>query len=89
MQVFCKSTKGNAEVHCCICGQGFVLFWERQSRSERTEALTEIQRTLRSHHQRKNGPVAHPQAGFMVPELHGTMACSRTPVQGHAPTWAL
>jgi hypothetical protein len=89
MQVFCKSTSGNAEVHCCICGQGFVLFWERQSRSERSGVLLEIQKTLRGHHQAKPGPEAHPQSGFLIPELGGPVAFSGAAIPGHAPTWAL
>lgn len=89
MQVFCKSTSGNAEVRCCVCGQGFVLFWERQSHSERRQVLHEIQKTLRGHHQDKAGPEAHPQHGFMSPELGGPIAFSGAAMVGHPPTWAL
>jgi hypothetical protein len=89
MQVLCKSTDGNAETHCCICGQGFVMFWERQSRSERAEALREIQQALRSHHHDKAGPDAHPSTGFLVPEWSGPIAASGAAILGHAPTWAL
>jgi len=86
MQVLCKSTEGNAEVHCCVCGQGFVLFWERQSRSERNDSLTEIQRVLRGHHHDGAG---HPQRGFLIPEWGGPIAFSGAAILGHAPTWAL
>ena len=89
MQVLCKSTTGNSEVKCSVCGQGFVLFWERQSRSERLEALQEIQKTLRGHHQKLAGPEAHPQTGFLIPEWDGPNAYSGAAVLGHAPTWAL
>jgi hypothetical protein len=89
MQVFCKSTSGNAEVQCCVCGQGFILFWERQSRSERVAALQAIQKTLRAHHMRLAGPEVHPQTGFLVPGLDGPAAFSGAAIQGHAPTWAL
>jgi hypothetical protein len=89
MQVLCKSTNGNAEVHCCVCGQGFVLFWERQSRQERAEALNEIQKTLRGHHSRQAGPEAHPRTGFLVPDWNGPVADSGAAILGHAPTWAL
>jgi hypothetical protein len=89
MQVLCKSTTGNAEISCCVCGQGFVLFWERQSRSERMEALQEIQKTLRGHHQELAGVEAHPQTGFLIPEWDGPIAASGAGLLGHAPTWAL
>lgn len=68
MQVLCKATKGNAETFCCICGLGFVMFWDRQSRAERTAALHEIQATLRSHHHTASGAEAHPTEGFPVPD---------------------
>jgi len=89
MQVFCKSTSGNAEVECCVCGQGFVLFWERQSRNERHQALHEIQKVFRSHHRQKAGREAHPQNGFMIPELGGPVTFPGTAMVGHPPTWAL
>jgi len=89
MQVLCKSTNGNAETHCCVCGQGFVMFWERQSRSERMEARSEIQKTLRSHHYNQAGPEAHPPDGFLVPEWNGPIAASGAAILGQAPSWEL
>lgn len=89
MQVLCKGTKGNAEMHCCVCGQGFVMFWERQSRSERAEALKEIQKTLRNQHRNQRGPEAHPTGGFVVPEWNSSVSASRASILGHAPSWAL
>lgn len=74
MQVFCKSTNGNAETRCCVCGQGFVMFWERQSRHERVAALHEIQETLRRHHRVSPSSEAHPTGSFPVPERDATMA---------------
>ncbi len=68
MKVFCKSTKGNAEFRCGVCGQGFVLFWERQPRTERVAILSEIQQTMRRHHRTSQGTDAHPQGGFLAPE---------------------
>jgi hypothetical protein len=89
MQVLYKITNGNAETHCGVCGQGFVMFWDRQSRSERAQALSEIQQTLRNHHRRQNGTEAHPTGGFHVPEWNSSMAASGVAILGHAPTWAL
>ena len=89
MQVWCKSTNGNAEIHCCVCGQGFVLFWERQSRMERAEATKEIQSTFRLQHRTQRGPAAHPQGNFLVPESQISSRRSGASVPGHAPSWAL
>lgn len=89
MQVLCKRTNGNAEAHCCVCGQGFILFWERQSRMDRAKALREIQKVLLKHHRANAGPEAHPQSGFPVPEWDGPIAFSGAAVPGYAPTWAL
>jgi hypothetical protein len=89
MQVLCRTTKGNAELHCCVCGQGFVLFWERQTHTERTEMLHEIQETLRRQHRTSHGPEAHPQGGFLAPQTSGQLEFSGASVLGSAPTWDL
>jgi hypothetical protein len=89
MQVFCKKMNGHAETHCCVCGQGFVMFWERQSRPERVEALREMQKFLRLQHRNQPGPEAHPNGGFMVPNWNGSVAASGAAYLGQAPSWAL
>jgi len=89
MQVLCKSTNGNAETHCCVCGQGFVMFWDRQSRAERMAALHEIQETLRRHHRDGPGPEAHPKESFPVPEWSGSSVISGPATPGTVPTWDL
>jgi hypothetical protein len=89
MQVLCKKTNGNAEMHCCVCGQGFVMFWERQSRAERTESAKEIQLTLRHQHRNGRNTEAHPNGGFLVPEWNGSVAASGAAILGNAPSWAL
>jgi hypothetical protein len=89
MQVLCKSIADSPEVCCPVCGQGFVLFWERQSRAERAMALREIARTLRSHHGKLSSPDAHPQRGFVVPDWNGPIAFSGAAILGNAPSWAL
>jgi hypothetical protein len=89
MQVLCKSTNGNAETNCCVCGQGFVMFWDRQSRTERVAAIHEIQEALRRHHRNAQGPEVHPKERFLVPECPSadTLAGSAMPM--HTPTWDL
>ena len=90
MQVLCKSSnQGTAGICCSVCGQGFALYWERQSKTERSIALQEIARTLRSHHTRDAGPAAHPDRGFLVPEWTGPVAFSGAAILGNAPSWAL
>ena len=89
MQVLCKSTADSPELCCPVCGQGFTLIWERHSRTERTIALREIARTLRSHHRQVFGPRAHPQRGFSVPDWDGQTTFSGAAISGNAPSWAL
>jgi len=89
MQVLCKATDGNAETHCCVCGLGFVMFWDRQSHHERIAAQHEIQETLRRHHRSTQGPEAHPRESFPVPEPNGPRAFAGTAVPGTTPTWDL
>ena len=89
MQVLCKSTSEHGETCCSVCGQRFALYWERQSKAERAQALREIEKTLRSHHFNLAGPEAHPTRGFLVPEWTGTIAFSGAAILGNAPSWAL
>jgi len=65
------------------------MFWERQSRSERMESISEIQQTLRHQHRGQRGPQAHPNGGFLVPEWNGSISASGAAILGHAPSWAL
>ncbi len=89
MQVLCRKTNGNADFHCCVCGQGFLMFWERQSHSERMEMLHEIQETLRRQHRTAPGPEAHPTGGFLAPQTSGAGELVGAGVSGRAPTWEL
>ncbi len=89
MQVLCKSTNGNAETRCCVCGQGFVMFWERQSRTERVQVMKEIQTTLRHHHRNQGGKEAHPTGTFLVPEWNDSTSATSAAFRGSAPSWAL
>ena len=89
MQVLLKSAETSVETRCSVCGQGFVMFWERQTRMERTEALREIESTLRHHHHAGAGPQVHPVKGFLVPAWDGPIAFSGAAILGNAPVWAL
>ena len=89
MQVLCKSSKENCETCCRVCGQGFVLYWERPSKTERAQALREIEKALRAHHYNQAGPEAHPNRGFVVSGMEGPVAFSGAAIVGSAPSWAL
>lgn len=89
MQVLCKSSDERSDVCCGVCGQGFVLFWERQSKVERALAMPEIAKTLREQHVKDGGREAHPQHGFLVPEWSGRIESSGAAILGSAPSWAL
>lgn len=89
MQVLCKCSSDAANVCCSVCGQGFALYWERQTKMERAQALQEIAKALRSHHRDKSGPEAHPQRSFLVAAGNGATTYSGAVVVGHAPSWAL
>jgi hypothetical protein len=89
MQVLLKSTDAEAETRCSICGQGFVMFWERQTKIERTETLRLVESTLRHHHQAGPGTEVHPVKGFLVPPWDGPIAFSGAAILGNAPVWAL
>jgi hypothetical protein len=89
MQVLLKSSETQVETRCSVCGQGFVMFWERQTKSERAEALREIDSTLREHHHQGDGANVHPVKGFLVPAWNGPIAFSGAAILGNAPVWAL
>jgi hypothetical protein len=89
MQVLLKSADAAVETRCSVCGQGFVMFWERQTAMERGTALREIESTLRRHHHVGAGPDVHPVKGFLVPAWDGPIAFSGAAILGNAPVWAL
>jgi hypothetical protein len=89
MQVLLKTAETAVETRCAVCGQGFVMFWERQAKMERGEALREIETVLRHHHHAGPGTQAHPVKGFLVPAWDGPIAFSGAAILGNAPVWAL
>ena len=89
MQVLCKTSSEGVEARCSVCGQGFVLYFERQTQMEHDEALAEVEMTLRNHHRSSNGMGAHPDRGFLVPAWDGPVAFSGAAILGNAPSWAL
>jgi hypothetical protein len=89
MQVLCKTSNVSIETRCSVCGQGFVLYWERQTPSERADALRDVEAALRNHHGDGNSPAVHPEHGFLVPAWDGPIAFSGAAILGNAPSSAL
>jgi hypothetical protein len=85
MQVFCKKTDGYAEVTCCVCGQGFVLFWDRHTSVERAVIKAEFQEILRRQHRIAPGREAHPSNEFAVPQWEQTPWEAEVAMAGKAP----
>lgn len=89
MQVLLKSSNDCAETRCSVCGQGFLMFWERQTREEQAEALREVEMTLKNHHRSGDSMQVHPDHGFLIPAWDGPIAFSGAAILGNAPVWAL
>lgn len=74
-QVLCKMSNEASDVRCSVCGQGFLVYWSRFSRSEQDATRRLIQEELRLHHTESlasgSPAAAHPAAGFNVPEWSG------------------
>ena len=81
MQVQFRSTNQNANTHCCVCGQGFELTWERRPVLEFTTVLFEIQKNLCNHHRDQIGPQAHPQSGVLIPDWTPAMRAQSAVLQ--------
>jgi hypothetical protein len=89
MQVLCKTSNESSEIRCSECGQGFMLFWERQAELDHADALREVEAALRDQHREKNGTGVHPEHGFLVPAWDGPIEFSGAAILGNAPDWAL
>lgn len=74
-QVLCTLSHEGSDVRCAVCGQGFLVYWSRFSRSEQEECRRQIQDQLRQHHVAAQDSGAdrriHPRAAFNVPEWTG------------------
>jgi len=89
MQVLCKMSMTESDVRCNVCGQGFVVYWERQSRDEQAAARSLVQKQLADHHRITDDAGAHPPVGFNVPQWGGLPKFSAAALLGGAPEWAL
>jgi hypothetical protein len=89
MQVLCKSSNDNSEIRCELCGQGFLLYWERHAEFEYADAIREVEAALRDQHRDEKGVGAHPEHGFLVPAWDGPIEFSGAAILGNAPNWVL
>ena len=68
MQVLCERSNTGSDVRCTICGQGFLVYWQRTSPSERALARQKVILTLKEHHENEmSGHHAHPSERFSIP----------------------
>ena len=91
MQVVCQSSPNSADVRCPVCGQGFLLSWERTCRDEQRETLGTIQQALTDHHAvLLDGDVdaneIHPARAFNIPEWSGNAEFSGAAMLGGLPS---
>ena len=84
MQVLCKISNAQSDVHCKICGQGFSIYWGHTLGSEREAARKSIVDGLAQHHVGSNSTHVHPRIGFTVPNWSGAPAFTFAPLFGAA-----
>ena len=85
MQVLCKPSDSIPDVQCPVCGQGFLLYWERSSRVQQEDARHSIQQALRDQHLEAGATDAHPEAAFNIPNWSGSPKFSAAALLGGAP----
>jgi hypothetical protein len=85
MQVFCKPVDSTPDVHCPVCGQGFLRYWERSCRIQQADTRDSIQEALRDHHLDATDTSAHPESAFNIPKWSGLPQFSAAALLGGAP----
>ncbi len=85
MQVLCKPSDNSPDVQCPVCGQGFLLYWERSSRDQQEDTRQSIQQALRDHHADNSATEAHPGPAFNIPSWSGSPRFSAAALLGGAP----
>jgi hypothetical protein len=90
MQVLCERSNAGNDVRCAVCGQGFLVYWERSSRAERETARKDVVEALMGQHEdMTSGHHAHPVARFTVPTWSGNPAYSGAALLGGATAYAI
>jgi len=72
MQVLLKHSEEKKDIECSVCKQGFRIYWERSSASERETMRAIVQGELIRHHDNADKSAdAHPKKPFNLPEWSG------------------
>ena len=78
MQMLCKVSAAFSDVHCPVCGQGFLVYWTRLAAKNRDEQRHGLLNGLREQHVSSNGDETHPAAFHLAdglsPARHGEPA---------------
>ena len=73
-QVRCMLSHAGSDVRCAVCGQGFLVYWSRLSRTEQVACRQAIQAHLRDHHVAARDEAAdrriHPRDSFDLPDWY-------------------
>src|ERR1700738_4520345 len=81
MQVLLRRSEFRQDIRCSVCGQGFRLYWELSSPSERATMRSIVLGELRDHHSREQGgdqtSSAHPVDLFRLPGWTGSPKFTR------------
>ena len=81
MQVLLRRSEFRQDIRCSVCAQGFRLYWEQNSPSERATMRSIVLGELRDHHSREQGgdetSSAHPFDLFRLPSWTGSPKFSR------------
>jgi hypothetical protein len=85
MQVLCKLSDSSPDVHCPLCGQGFLLYWERSARDQQEATRHSIKQALRDQHIDNLAAEAHPEVAFNIPSWSGSPKFSAAALLGGAP----
>jgi hypothetical protein len=71
MQVLLRKSAQRHDIECSVCKQGFRVYWERTSQTERDTMRAIVQGELREHHAIDPTSAAHPEAPFNLPAWSG------------------
>ncbi len=89
MQVLCKISETVSDVRCHVCGQGFLVYWSRTSKTEQESTRRQVVEALARQHAASASGDVHPRTGFNVPDWAGHPKYSAAALLGGAQQWSL